>query len=179
MRILLLLGIMAFCTDIAGAAARTTGIARYDQAVVSGVRYLRSQAGKIPERESSLVAYALVKAGEPAEDELVQHGVRDALARAEAGHSGYDHIYLSGIDALLLAEVNPEAHLPALQKIADYVASKQHTSGGWSESTTNSDTSMAQYAMLALWAAHGSGAKISPEVLERNLKWHLNNATRE
>jgi hypothetical protein len=175
----LLLCIFVFCTDIAGAAKKTTGIARYDQAVVSGVRYLHSQAGKIPERESSLVAYALVKAGEPFEDELVQHGVRDALARAEAGHSGYDHIYQSGIDALLLAEVNPEAHLSALQKIADYVASKQHSSGGWSESSTNSDTSMAQYAMLALWAAKGAGATISPEVLERNLNWHLNSGNQD
>jgi len=171
--LLLLLSVFFGGQACAIAAGKTTGIPRYDAAVTSAVRHLHSQAGKIPERESSLVAYALVKAGESAEDELVQHGIRDALARTEAGHSGYDHIYLSGVDALLLAEVNPEAHLPALQKIADYVASKQHTSGGWSENATNSDTSMAQYAMLALWAAKGAGANVSPEAIERNLNWHL------
>jgi len=176
---LLLLSLFFYSHSIANAAGKTTGIARYDEAVASSVRYLHSQAGNIPERESSLVAYALVKAGEPAEDELVQHGIRDALARAEAGHSGYDHIYQSGVDALLLAEVNPEEHLPALQKIANYVASKQHTSGGWSESSTNSDTSMAQYAMLALWAAKGAGANVSPEVIERSLNWHMESGNQD
>ena len=177
MRILLLLCMFLFADSFASGAAKSTGILRFDQAVASGVRYLHSQAGKIPERESSLVAYALVKAGEPVKSELVQHGVRDALDRAQKGHSGYNHIYLSGVDALLLAEVDPEGHLAELQKIADYVASRQHASGGWSDSTSNADTSMAQYAMLALWAAHGAGATIPPEVIERNISWHLANGT--
>ncbi len=179
MRTLLLLCMFIFGNGFAAAAGKSTGVPRYDEAVASGVRYLRSQAGNIPERETSLVAYAMVKAGESVDDELVQHGLRDALERTEKGHSGYEHIYMSGVDAMLLAEVHPEQHLAALQKIADYVASRQHASGGWSDSTSNADTSMAQYAMLALWAAKGAGATISPEVVERNIGWHLNNGTRE
>jgi len=178
MRILLLC-MFVFSSTVTNGARKSTGIPRYDEAVASGVRYLKSQTGKIPERETSLVAYAMVKAGESADDELVQHGLRDAIARTEKGHSGYDHIYMSGVDAMLLAEVNPEQHVAALQKIADYVASKQLASGGWSDSTTNADTSMAQYAMLALWAAKGAGATISPEVVERNINWHLSNGTRD
>ncbi|MCA9084226.1 MAG: hypothetical protein KDA81_09235 [Planctomycetaceae bacterium] len=177
MRILLLLCVLFLSEINAVAAGKSTGVPRYDQAVAAGVRYLKSQAGNIPEKETTLVAYALVKAGEPFDNELIQHGVRDALERAEKGHSGYDHIYLSGVDALLLSEVDPEEHLPALQKIADYVASKQHPNGGWSEGANNSDTSMAQYGMLALWAAKGAGATISPEVVERNVAWHLANGT--
>lgn len=182
MRILLLLllpCLFVFGDSVASGAAKTTGFPRYDQAVANAVSYLRSQAGKIPERETSLVAYAMVKAGEPADDPLVQDGLRHALERTEQGHSGYDHLYLSGVDALLLAEVNPEANKAALQKIANYVSSRQHTSGGWSESTNNADTSMSQYAMLALWAAKGAGATIAPEVIERNIGWHLDNGTRD
>jgi len=168
-----------FSSTVASGAKKTTGIPRYDEAVASGVRYLKSQTGKIPERETSLVAYAMIKAGESVDDELVQHGLRDALERTEKGHSGYDHIYMSGVDALLLAEINPEQHLAQLQKIADYVASKQLPGGGWSDTTSNADTSMSQYAMLALWAAKGAGATISPEVVERNINWHLSNGTRD
>lgn len=179
MRIFLLLCMFVFSSTVASGAKKTTGIPRYDEAVASGVRYLKSQTGKIPERETSLVAYAMIKAGESVDDELVQHGLRDALERTEKGHSGYDHIYMSGVDALLLAEINPEQHLAQLQKIADYVASKQLPGGGWSDTTSNADTSMSQYAMLALWAAKGAGATISPEVVERNINWHLSNGTRD
>lgn len=174
MRILILLTAMSlFLGSEAAGAAKTTGFPKYDQAVARGVSYLYAQSGQVSERESSLVAYALVKAGEPKDGELVKEGVRAALYRTEQGHSGYDHIYLSGVDAMLLAEIDPEGYKDALQKIADYVASKQHTSGGWSESNSNSDTSMSQYAMLALWAAKGAGARVAPEVIERNVNWHL------
>lgn len=174
MRIHILLAVFLFLLNsVASAAAKTTGFPKYDQAVASAVSYLYSQANAIPEKETSLVAYALVKAGEPKDHALVQKGVHDALERTEKGHSGYDHIYLSGVDAMLLAEVDPEGYKDALQKIANYVASKQHGNGGWSDTNSNSDTSMAQYAMLALWAAKGAGASVPPEVIERNINWHL------
>ncbi|MEZ6127606.1 MAG: hypothetical protein R3C59_02925 [Planctomycetaceae bacterium] len=141
------------------------------------VAFLKSQAGQIPEKEATLVAYALLKAGEPVTSELIQHGVNDAIGRSVTGYTGYDHIYLAGVDALLLSEVDSVEYFPALQKIADHVSSRQHSTGGWSESQDNADTSMAQYGMLALWAAKGAGVKIAPEVVERNVAWHLANGT--
>lgn len=90
MRVFLVLIFWCLTNAMANCGGKSTGIPRYYEAVASGVRYLRSQTGKIPERETSLVAYAMIKAGEPKEDQLVRtdsemhssghiRGIRDTI----------------------------------------------------------------------------------------------------
>jgi hypothetical protein len=156
----------------------TTHVPRYDAAVAKGVADLQANRDQINERAKTLVAYALLKAGVELTDAVVAEGIEIAKARAEnKGYTGYNQIYLAGVDAMLLAEVDPQKHKAALQMIANFVSDRQHPSGGWSESQTNPDTSMAQYAMLALWAAHRAGATISPETVDRSIAWHLATGT--
>ncbi len=154
---------------------KTTGVPRYDAAVKSAVGYIKQHAADIDSRETSLIAYTLVKVGEPATSPIVTAGVHAAIERANKGHGseGYEHIYLAGVDAMLLADVDPDGHLDHLQKIADYVASAQQPDGSWAGSAGPGDTSMNQYGMLALWAANRAGCNISPQVVDRAAQWHL------
>ena len=156
---------------------KSTGVPRYDSAIKAAVSYLNQNADNVVGRENSLIAYALVKAGTPAASPLVQAGIEAAIERTEKGHGteGYDHIYLAGVDAMLLADTDPEGHLGHLQKIADYVQSAQRADGSWAGNDGPGDTSMNQYGMLALWAANRAGCNITPLAVDRAAQWHLKN----
>lgn len=160
------------------ALRKTTGIPRYDASVTRAVAFLKG-FDNVPEQEKTLVAYALLKAGEPLSSPLVVAGVDLAHERGMSkGYRGYDHIYYAGIDALLLSAVDPELHKPALQNIADYVSAQIKGDGGWSDSPKGaSDTSMCQYGMLALWSAVTAGCSVSPQVVEASARWHLANGS--
>lgn len=169
--------ILIFLSHGGQAALKSTGIPRYDASIARSIAYLKSNpvnsAG-----EQSIMAYALFKAGEDIESPMVATGVAGALARAETGYSreGYRHIYVAGVDAMLLADTDADAHQFALQKIADYIQQTQHPTGFWTGAGEKQpDTSMIQYAMLGLWAAQRAGSTLSPEVVERAAVWHLQN----
>lgn len=157
------------------AGPKSTGVPRYDAAVAKAVAYLKSAEKDMQEKEVTLVAYALMKAGEPVTSSLVAKGIHLAKERGEGKkYQGYDHIYFAGVDAMLLADTDDDMYFPAIQSIADYVASQQQPNGGWSDGPKSaSDTSMCQYGMLALWSAYRVGCEISPQVLEANARWHL------
>ena len=158
---------------------KSTGVPQYDSAVKKGVAFLKS--ANVKPNEHSLVAYALFKAGESPDSEGVKQGIDAAIKRADAnGYSGYEHIYLSGVDSMLLADVSADRYAPQIQVIADHVAATQRQDGSWAESNTAAgDMSMAQYAMLALWAADRAGCTIDPNVVERAARWHLANGGRD
>lgn len=158
-------------------AAKSTGVPRFDTSVQRAVAYIKANESKIVERETSLLAYALLKAGEPLSNSIVQHGIEEAIKRAEAGHGklGYDHIYLAGVDAMLLSDAGPEDYLPQVQKIVDYVQSAQKPDGSWAGSEGPGDTSMNQYGMLTLWAGNTVKARVDPRVIDRCARWHLQN----
>ena len=164
----------------AHAQKKSTGVPEYDRAVAKAAGFIKSQGDKIRPGEAALVAYALLKAGEPKSSTLVQRGLDAAIKRGQDGYKGYTHAYNCGVDALLLADVDPVGHADLLQAIANHLADKQTPTGGWSGNPygehpekDEADTSMAAYAMLGLWAARNANATISLEVVERHVDWQL------
>ncbi len=148
------------------AAIKSTKVPRFDAAVAKSVAYIKANQKDITERETTLVAYALMKAGVPESDPIVAEGIKIAHERATAGaygSVGYDHIYIAGVDAMLLADVaDPGLHFQQLQSIANYVQSTQRGDGSWSDTpAAPGDVSMTQYGVLALWAAQRVGCKVS------------------
>jgi hypothetical protein len=171
--------ICALACPLASAATKSTGVARFDQSVAKSIQFLKQ---KMPQGggEQALAAYALFKSGEPISSPEVSAGIQSALARAQNGYQseGYRHIYVAGVDAMLLADTDPDAHFGALQNIANYIQDAQHAGGFWTGANENeADTSMIQYAMLGLWAAQRAGCVLSPQVIERSVNWHLQNGT--
>lgn len=157
------------------AAFKSTGVPRFDQAVHRAVGYLKAPPKPALANETSLVAYALLKTGEPITSPLVAKGLADALRRADkTGYSGYEHIYWCGVDAMLLADIDPEKYKDSLQRIVDHVSRAQRSDGSWAESPARpGDCSMAQYGMMALWAADRAECTIQPAVVEKATNWFL------
>ncbi|MEZ6122681.1 MAG: prenyltransferase/squalene oxidase repeat-containing protein [Planctomycetaceae bacterium] len=157
----------------ASGAIKSTKVPRFDAAVAKAVSHIQANETKIGERDHTLVSYALLKAGLPTSEKIVAEGIAMARGRAEAvSYQGYDHIYLAGVDAMLLADTEDDTNYPAIQKISDYVASVQRADGSWSDNATEpGDVSMTQYGVLALWAAKRAGANVSPRALDRAALW--------
>jgi len=169
-----LLSLLASTAQAFDGPRRSTNVPRFDIAVDKGMAYLQAAVAKTEPHEGHLilVAYAMLKCGVPKTDTVVAHAIQEAVDRTSGSSyrpmSPYDHIYGSGVDAMLLADVDGEQYLPNLQKIANYVQSVQRADGSWSDGPSQpGDVSMSQYGVLALWACQRAGCEVAPESLER------------
>lgn len=151
---------------------KSTKVPRFDTAVAKAVSYLQG-VDKIAERDLTLAAYALVKAGVSTNDKVVKEGIELAVERStKTGYRGYDHIYLAGVDAMLLADVDSDLYTVSLQRIADHVQRTQHPDGSWSDGPqAPGDVSMTQYGVLALWAAKRVDIDVSGTSLDNAAAW--------
>lgn len=157
------------------AKLKSTKVPRFDAAVAKAVEYLGDPEKRISDTHIALAAYALLKAGVPADDPTVAAGIATAARRgSSAGYHGYDHIYLAGVDAMLLADVDADKYFSTLQTIADYISQAQRSDGSWSDTVTAAgDVSMSQYGVLGLWAAVRAKCNVSPQVLDNAATFFL------
>ena len=153
------------------AELKTTKIARYDVAITSAVKFLQTMPPPA-ERETSLVAYALLKAGVELEDPRLSAGIADAERRAtECRYDGYGGSYLAAVDAMLLADVDKKRYQRVLQKIANLLTSNQRPDGAWQDPSLGpngpADNSLTQYCVLGLWAAVRADCDVSPRTFDK------------
>ncbi len=154
---------------------QSTKVPRFDAAVDKALAYLHGAVEKSEQHAGHqiLVAYAMLKCSVPKSDAFVAKAIAAAVGRSAGGQyqpmSPYDHIYGSGVDAMLLADLDAkDQYLPNLQAIATYVQSVQRADGSWSDGPQQpGDVSMSQYGVLALWACQRGGANINPAALDR------------
>lgn len=165
----------------ASAARKPTGVPRFDPIVDNAVKFLIAAGESVSEREKSLVAYALLKSGEPVTSPTVAAGIQSALERANgSNYQGYDHIYLSGVDAMLLADTDPDAYFQGLQNIANYIQSTQQPGGSWSDAPQNAgDVSMTQYGLLGIWSAQRAGCQVSGSVVDKAAGFLMKNGNQD
>lgn len=151
------------------------------QAYVKGATYLESIYDKLSGGKKTLCALAIYKAKESKELGPVKEALEEVLSRFRNGsyQPGSEHLYEAGIDATLLADIDPEKYQPQIKQIADYIVGMQKSNGGWDYPTGreaaqyNGDTSVAQYALLGLWAAERAGIEIDDQVWRKVLDWHV------
>ncbi|MBD3673393.1 MAG: HEAT repeat domain-containing protein [Planctomycetaceae bacterium] len=129
-------------------------------------------------RGEDLAVYTLVKSGTPANDPLViRHSrVFDGYFKSGEFVSGRDHYYTAGVVALYYDALGGEKYKQELQMIAKYVLKGQHSNGAWfypgSPPNANvGDTSISQYALLALWTASRAGIEIPEEAWGKAADW--------
>jgi len=159
----------------ADGAAVTTAIRR-------GAEFLRGQLNAdsgLRSAERSVVALALLKAGEPPDSPLLTGAVDAVVAKTVGGYVASEeyHIYEAGVDATLLADYDGERFVAELQAIGDFISENQLSTGAWDYHESNGrpsrgDTSVTQYACLGLWAVARSGAVVADSVWENVLQWH-------
>ncbi|TWT57737.1 hypothetical protein KOR42_11030 [Thalassoglobus neptunius] len=151
------------------------------KAIAQGSGYLQGIFDKTTGGKRTVTALALYKAGASPDSGAVGSTVNEILERFEGGkyRPASEHIYEAGVEATLLADISTEKYKPQLKMIADYIIGQQKENGGWdyptgrSEAKYNGDTSVIQYACLALWAAERAGIEIDDKVWEKVLSWHV------
>lgn len=157
-------------TGAAGAALKSTKVERYDVAVAKAVSFLRSIPA-LEERETSLVAYALLKAGVPPSEPRLLSGIADAQRRSSGDYDDYQGLYLAAVDAMLLADTDRTIYRRELQRIANSIARRQRADGSWCspERGVNApgDASLTQYCVLGLWAARRAGCRVDPALFDK------------
>ena len=132
----------------------------------------------------TLTAVALIKAGEPhdspiekAEIENLRKKVRNGVYSAV----GNDAIYIAGVEAMLIADIQDEAvRTELMAPVANFILANQRANGSWDyiggaaeNRNTDGDTSVTQYACLGLWSAQRAGIEIPPTVWEKVINWHV------
>lgn len=167
--------------SVASAKLKSTKVPRYDTSVGRAVAYLQAEGAQIAERDITLAAYALLKAGVDSDSPVVAKGIEVAKERsATRKYAGYDHIYLAGVDAMLLADADAEEFFANLQQIALHVQSTQRADGSWSDGPREpGDVSMTQYGVLALWAAKRAGCDVSGSSLDNAASYLLKSGNQD
>lgn len=142
--------------------------------------YLRSVQGDLSGGRDSLCTYALLKAGGKASEPENAKLIADILDRAKGDKfvpkTQHEGIYSSGIEAMILSDVDPVKYKPQIAKIAKYLIDEQKDHGGFDYRTGKDgtgDTSVTQYAALGLWAAARAEVEIPMEVWDQLAMWHL------
>lgn len=154
---------------------QSTNVPRFDAAVDRALAYLHGAVEKTEQHAGHqvLAAYAMLKCGVPKSDPFVAKAIAAAVGRSNGSQyrpmSAYDHIYGSGVDSMLLVDLDAkDLYLPNLQVISNYVQAAQRADGSWSDGPQQpGDVSMSQYGVLALWACQRGGANINPASLDR------------
>ena len=151
--------------------------AEIDRMIAQGVSYLRANMPQTGGGRDSLAALALIKAGQPTdlpEIAAVVEGIfKKITSEGYQPRSGQEHIYESGVDLMLLGELDPGLYVGQMQSILDYILSQQGPKGDWDYPNRDvGDTSITQYAGLGLWAAERAGLIVPREAWDRAAAWH-------
>lgn len=146
------------------------------QLVGAGLRYLETR-GPNDSRigAQALVGMAFFKAGAPADHPAIVHAI-DAIRKAvEAlkvdGNQSLD-IYSAGLATIFLVEYDSAEFAAEIDKLIAYLEAVQKPCGGWGYSGRDTgDTSMTQYAVLAMWEALRAGHRVPNHMLTGVATW--------
>ena len=130
----------------------------------------------IKAEERGLVAYTLLSAGESPESPQVKAQVDEILKKFASGYKPTaQHAYEAGVDAMGLVAADREKYKGHIQLIAEHMVREQRNNGAWDYPMADfqGDTSITQYGMLGLWAAHRAGVQIPSRVWDETAQWHL------
>jgi len=157
------------------------------QAIEHGAERLRKGAERAQSREVGLMAYALLKAGEPNDSPAIQTligRILDEKFRGPGGHYLTDstyQFYEGGCDLMALCEADPKKYAKQIDEIGNFIASHQNANGGWyywarndsPQETEGGDQSVTQYAVLGLWAATRAGVAIPKSAWAQLAQWEI------
>jgi hypothetical protein len=149
-------------------------------AIQRGIKYLREQerAGKWeadapPGRmfisgQTSLALLALLSAGVPPDDPVIQRGLR-YLRVVRPGRT-----YSAALQTMAFARAGEAQDRERIQRNADWLLAARLRDGwGYSKRPGGADNSNTQYALLGLEAARRAGANVDRKALEELRKFYL------
>jgi hypothetical protein len=104
---------------------------------------------------------------------------REVNRVADPAKYHFGEMYTPAIMLLFLLELDPARYRAEIEKLWAYMKSSQRSYGGWGypaddeKHSGTADTSMTQYAVLALWELNKAGFNVPVETIERVLIWLL------
>jgi hypothetical protein len=158
------------------AAAYTPESPQVRRLISKGVNYL---AGAQDHRLGGKCLIGLVryKDGHGEDDARVADAV--AACQAATGQTPEEideDIYNTAIAIIFLAELDAGKYRQEIEALLDSLYLRQKEGGGWGyppehKNGPTGDTSMTQYAVLALWTTHRQGIDVRMESVERVCNW--------
>jgi hypothetical protein len=157
---------------------------RIKPAVDKGLAYLRGHSSDLGVGESALAALAMSKAIDDPDktraDPAVQQCMSKVIARfgpngyvseKRGGHDNYE----AAVVLMALIDIDAGRWANQIEAIANYLAAKQNANGAWDydDRPGQGDSSMTQYALLALWEAESVGIDLHPKVFDNAANWFL------
>ncbi|WP_165219304.1 HEAT repeat domain-containing protein [Aquisphaera insulae] len=160
--------------------APRVSLAQQEQAVLSGIQYLRGVApGEGQVGETAMIALALIKADVPKSDPVLMQCLEKIRKRFTGSayepqrHGGQD-IYEAAVVAMVLANMESEDHKGEINLVATFLIGRQNPNGSWDYTNRqHGDASISQYALLGLWECENAGYDVPPHVWDRAASWYL------
>lgn len=141
--------------------------------VNKAVAFLQTKKESRPGGEA-LVGLAMLKSGAPKDHPRVVQALDAVLASMAPGKALPDEMYTPNVEMLFLNELDRQAHRAAILQLFNFVKSKQKEHGGWGYlNRPTGDTSMTQYAVLAMWELSQHGIEMPVDTWERVANWLL------
>ena len=124
-----------------------------------------------------LIGLVFLKEGHDEDHAQIAEAVR-ACQEATRGRAEdiREDIYSTGIAIVFLAELNADEHQTTISKLLRSLQVRQKPGGGWGYSEPDSrrrtgDTSMTQYAVLALWTARQNNLSVPDDMIAGACNW--------
>ncbi len=149
------------------------------QAIDHGLKFIEGEE-KSESRMGgqALIGLALLKHGSHPDHPLIQRAIatiKASLAGREPGQlRSNNEIYSVGLATIFLLEVDPSTYRPEIELLLEVLRRTQKPHGGWGYADRDTgDTSMVQYAALAMWEAKRAGFDVPMPMIEGLTEWLL------
>jgi hypothetical protein len=140
-----------------------------------GLAFLASSTPDEQLGAKCLVGMVFSKLGQPNHPRVqaAVQGTQDYAAKSvEAIRQEPTCMYHLGLAVIFLADLDPITHRRTIERLLDVLWSLQKPHGGWGyPDQPTGDTSMSQYATLAIWTAHQADIVVPPDRVVRFAAW--------
>ena len=172
--VVLLLSLKLLCPSHT-ASGYTRESPQVKQMVEAGLKYLEGAGEGSRQGAICLQGLALVKAGRPSSHRKIQKAVAAATEMARrVRKGGGSEGYAEAVACILLCELDADRYSNEIEALRRDVLSLQRSNGAWSYRNTgirDSDTSLTQYGMLALWTADRHQVQAPTDPVARAARW--------
>ena len=173
-----IIGILVVCNPLQATNPTDPKVRRM---VERGMAYLDSGLEEAEEEDrlggKCLIGLAFFKEGHPETHHRITAAVDQCLEACRPSPRNIrEDIYSTGIAAIFLTELDASKYRDAVEKLLQSLYLRQKSFGGWGYPPPNQafrtgDTSMTQYAVLALWTAQKHGIPLADRVVDRACNW--------
>ncbi len=149
------------------------------QAVQQAIKFLEEGGGTDSRLGAqALVGLAMLKYGSNRDHPQIRHAAEAVQKTLQGRDPGVlksnNEIYSLGLATIFLVELDPSTYRREIELLLEILRRTQKPHGGWGYAERDTgDTSMVQYAALAMWEAQRAGFNVPQSMVEGLAEWLL------